>query len=301
MTPLFLIGCDPEFMIKDASGELKSALKLFKGRKHEPEQLRDGASLADNVNFEFNTTPADSPISFKNYIKSVLQESARTLPAGHKFAAISGADFPKDQLKDKEACEFGCEPDYNAWLEGMPNQVPEGAASRTFRSAGGHVHIGFTDKSEHILSSFLDKIRFIQLMDAILGVTSVFLDNTEGTKVRRTLYGKAGCYRLKGYGVEYRTVSNFWAANPKAVDVVYKLTELAVKLRLEEKDMALVEAMGKDTIISTINESKDTEARVLYRTHIEPLLSADVTKMITSVAKDMNYDIHKNWKLATEE
>jgi len=297
MEPLFLIGCDPEFMITDKEDNLRSALDIFRGRKKSPTKVKNGATLADNVNFEFNTTPAKNVIEFKEYIKDVLREASRQLPDDHKFEAISGAEFPKSELKNPEACEFGCEPDYNAWLNGDANQVPEGAASRSFRSAGGHIHVGMTEASKHVLDEFLDKIRFIKVMDATHGITSLLMDKTQGTDVRRQLYGKAGCFRDKFYGVEYRTIGNFWASNPKIVDIVYGLTEVAMKLRLEDKDKDLVAAIGQDNIINTINNSDVDSARKIFSEHLRAILPEELTKSIISVAKNASYNVHRNWKL----
>jgi hypothetical protein len=53
--------------------------------------------------------------------------------------------------------------------------------------------------------------KVIQACDLFLGVPSVLMDNGE---MRKQLYGKAGCYRPKPYGGEYRTLSNFWFLNP---------------------------------------------------------------------------------------
>ncbi|MCW8826503.1 MAG: hypothetical protein OQK78_08770, partial [Gammaproteobacteria bacterium] len=47
----------------------------------------------------------------------------------------------------------------------------------------------------------------VKAMDLYLGVPSVLIDPDND---RRELYGKAGAYRNKPYGLEYRTLSNFW-------------------------------------------------------------------------------------------
>ena len=50
----------------------------------------------------------------------------------------------------------------------------------------------------------------------------------DGAK-RRELYGKAGAYRVKPYGVEYRVLSNFWLKSPALMQWVYDNTILAFK------------------------------------------------------------------------
>ena len=85
-----------------------------------------------------------------------------------------------------------------------------------------HIHVGYKDPDVDV------SIDLIRAMDLFLGVPSVFMDpDTE----RRKMYGKAGDYRLKGYGVEYRVLSGYflgsnellswlWDATQKAIDFV---------------------------------------------------------------------------------
>ena len=72
----------------------------------------------------------------------------------------------------------------------------------------GHIHIGY-DNPE-----MSTNIEIVKAMDLFLGVPSILLDtDTE----RRKLYGKAGAFRPKSYGVEYRTLSGFWIANDELI------------------------------------------------------------------------------------
>jgi hypothetical protein len=45
---------------------------------------------------------------------------------------------------------------------------------------------------------------------------------------RKQLYGKAGAYRPKSYGVEYRSLSNFWIFEPELIRWVWRNTERAL-------------------------------------------------------------------------
>jgi hypothetical protein len=44
----------------------------------------------------------------------------------------------------------------------------------------------------------------------------------------RKLYGAAGRYRQPSYGVEYRTLSNFWLASPELVELVYDICSFVI-------------------------------------------------------------------------
>lgn len=212
------IGSDPELFLSDNTGKLISAVGLIGGTKENPRPISEvgHAVQEDNVAVEFNIPPSNSAREFVehlNFVLSHLEHRAKSL--GLKFAEnIAAASFPVDQLQTPEAMVFGCEPDYNAWT-GKVNPRPH-AEDFTLRSCGGHVHIGTT----------LDKRKVIQAMDLFLGVPSVVLDPDEK---RRLLYGKAGAYRPKDYGCEYRTLSNFWLWKDTLKEWVFNRTQQAVE------------------------------------------------------------------------
>lgn len=63
-----------------------------------------------------------------------------------------------------------------------------------------------------------------------LGVPSIVLDDD---KERRSLYGSAGSFRFKEYGIEYRTLSNFWLKNKDFMSWVFDQTQLAITSNVE--------------------------------------------------------------------
>lgn len=85
----------------------------------------------------------------------------------------------------------------------------------------GHIHIGYDNPSQEISE------KIIYAMDVILGLESIILDSD--TK-RRELYGNAGCFRFKEYGVEYRTLSNFWIKDNKTIKWAFNKTLEAINL-----------------------------------------------------------------------
>ncbi len=120
-----------------------------------------------------------------------------------------------------------CQPEYCAYeLAKLPKPVEEFEHS-TFRSAGGHIHLGVGEDST-LRSSDYGTFMVIRCMDLFLGIPSLFMDQDPTSPRRKELYGLAGSHRYKPYGVEYRALGNFWLASPKLVGVVYDVSEFVV-------------------------------------------------------------------------
>lgn len=213
---MFTIGCDPEFFIQK-NKKYMSAINIIKGTKEEPHPipgLRGAACLQDNVAVEFNTPACNDKDAFIRSIQFVLTKLQRGALRGFDFSKESAVFFEEDQLQHPKAQEFGCEPDYNAWTKDI-NPRPK-ASDANLRSAGGHIHVGTKE----------DPIEVIRAMDLFLGVPSILKDKG---KLRRQLYGKAGSFRPKNYGCEYRTLSNFWIFSEDLIGWAYDQTQKAVE------------------------------------------------------------------------
>lgn len=239
---LIKIGCDPEFFLADLKGQLKSSIGKIGGTKAYPMALPLGPGYAvqeDNVSVEFNTPPAETREAFIQSVSGTLKFLSDHVHEAYGWMVVntSAESFPEEELQDPRALEFGCEPDYNAW-SGRVNPRPS-APDKTLRSCGGHVHVGFdiANKGEDHARSI------IQHMDLYLGVPSVLMDKGEK---RKELYGQAGACRIKNYGVEYRTLSNFWIFDEKKIGWVYDNALKAVASAdaqnvLQEQDRQLVQ------------------------------------------------------------
>lgn len=229
------LGCDPEIFLVDAAGAFISSIGRIGGSKDFPRPLPLGKGYAvqeDNVAIEFNIPPAGSMEEFKdsiNKVKAFLSEQVNDL--GLKFSTESATLFPEAQLYDPAALVFGCDPDFDAWKDGAVNPKPK-ADDWTLRSCGGHVHVG------HKFNTKAELHEFIKWMDLYLAVPSVLLDNGQ---LRKQLYGKAGAFRYKSYGGEYRTLSNFWIFEDKLIDWVWKATDAAMEAWLIADQNALQE------------------------------------------------------------
>lgn len=249
------LGCDPELFLADATGKLMASCGLIGGTKAEPQPLPLGPGYAvqeDNVAIEFNIPPASNAEEFQSSIKGTLKHLMERVDVmyGFKILNLSAVSFPKDQLESPAAQEFGCDPDYNAWTL-KRNPKPK-AEDECLRSCGGHVHVGFENPR-------FDKIKLIRAMDLFLGVPSTLMDKGH---LRRSLYGKRGAFRDKSYGVEYRTLSNFWVFDDRLVKWVFDNTEKAVNA--VESQFAVDDY--KDSIQEAIDNNNHEAAMHLVKT-----------------------------------
>lgn len=219
-----LIGADPEIFVKDINGNLLSAWNMIPGTKKHPHKVEKGAVQVDGMALEFNIDPAEHEAMFIENINYVMSQMKKMIP--HEFFISPVADFGFDMLRaqPKEALELGCDPDYNGWTCDA-NPRPDG--DRSFRTASGHVHIGWDNlRDVEDYSTFVESAAVARQLDFYLGLPSLFVD---GDTIRRELYGKAGAFRNKPYGVEYRVLSNFWLTSPSLQGWVYRASKKAVE------------------------------------------------------------------------
>lgn len=254
----FKLGCDPEIFCEDDFGNIRSAIDTFGGTKEEPRELPLGKGFAvqeDNVALEFNIPASETSDIFVKNINDVVNYLADTAyeAFGLRFNKQSGILFPEEQLQDIRALEFGCEPDYNAYT-GRRNPRPA-AADERLRSAGGHVHVGVELKLNH-----KEKCRIARLMDLHLGIPSVLMD--EGV-MRKELYGKAGAMRFKEYGLEYRTLSNFWVFSDHTRKWVWDATERALNDFETGRDVLDIQEL----LVNTINNNNVNAASLMVAEH----------------------------------
>lgn len=235
------IGSDPETFLQDSTGKFISSVGLIGGTKDEPMPIGEGCAVQeDNVSVEFNTPPTNDVREFVkaiNYNLDYIKKRADEM--GLVVVHNPSAHFDDDQLQTREAQTFGCEPDFNAWDYGAVNPRPK-CKDKNLRSAGGHIHIEAPD---------LDKLELIKAMDLFVGAPMLEFDtDTE----RRKLYGKAGAFRPKSYGVEYRTASNAWLQSEDTIQWVFHQTQKAVEFVRSGKQIG--EDLGK-MIRTCINKS----------------------------------------------
>lgn len=258
------IGADPElFFAKE--GEIISVEGMLGGDKYTPKAIDDkGHSiLEDNIMAEFNIPPANNKEEFVNsieYVKEYLTEVARINGATLSFLASARLD--SRFLKTKQAQEFGCMPDFNLYLKDT-NKRP--SSNTDLRTCGGHIHIGFDEPNQKKSEDM------VLAMDATIGLKSLSIDMDDS---RREMYGKAGSFRFKPFGVEYRTLSNFWIASEELIGWAYDETINAVEL-VNSGGIEEVKKYSKE-IESAINDNDRELAKTLLE-KIEQINKIEIT------------------------
>lgn len=230
------VGCDPEFFIQKVERRTKqvsdldrlfqeslSAKKkdyrrsdsvdgvlpicgLVGGSKEKPRplaELGEGYSVQeDGIACEFNIPPQDSPADFSAAVGNALRTIESELQGkGFGRSYINAVELrPEWTQRHPNLLQIGCEPDYCAYDKIPAPRVLDMSKIGTIRGAGGHVHLGYPVKlcPPHIVARFLDCVLAIPTLE----------DDPQGN--RRKFWGVAGLFRPKPYGIEYRTLSNFW-------------------------------------------------------------------------------------------
>lgn len=219
-----VLGTDPElFLYSEEKAKFIPVCGLVGGTKDKPLPISTEnpmfAVQEDNVALEFTIPPVNNlndwltNINFvKDYITETILKPKELIPY-----YVGAARFENEDLQSKAAQEMGCSSSYNAWTY---KQHSVDRSDETLRTTGMHIHVGY-DKPDTDVS-----IELIRAMDLFLGVPSVLIDpDTE----RRKMYGKAGDYRLKSYGTEYRVLSGYFLSNDELLKWVYKNTQKAIE------------------------------------------------------------------------
>lgn len=294
----FSIGTDPEFMLfNKGRKQIVSAIPVVENNKYDPVDLGGGCRFYhDNVNLEFTVPPSNSPEELVGTMRDLFKRVKDKLPE-FSLSTQASHTFNEDECEHPDAKEFGCNPELDVYLQ---DQVQPPESGHTFRSAGGHIHLGnnnFNAKRKQdrtgFLLSFEDKEQAIKLMDIFVGLSLVVVDNDPSSGARKKLYGKAGRFRVTPYGVEYRTPSPYWLTSPKLTELTANLTFFTLGLGQAGKGTEIIEKMNMEKVAEAINENnKDLALDLLQNSGIsEELL--DQVKELSAIRFEQTIDA--NW------
>lgn len=224
----FTIGADPEVFVSKG-GVPVSAYGMIKGDKRNPFKVAQGAVQVDGMALEYNIDPAHTEEEFLNNLE-VVKNQLKDMIGDAEFCDDISVHFDEKYLESQppEAKELGCDPDYNAYTKDF-NPTPDG--STNLRTVGGHVHVGgfFVEDADDPQQRD-NAAKLACLLDEEVGVYSTLWDKDDE---RRSLYGVAGSFRPKTYGMEYRTMSNKWTTDKRLASFVYRGVERALARMFE--------------------------------------------------------------------
>lgn len=253
----------------------------------------------------------------KHTRESLMSMSELAAKKGAKLSLINVVKIPPKMLEtaDYKHVMLGCEPSYNAYeMRGKPVENPR---LLKYRFAGGHMHFGeYTRKPDYV--------KIVKLLDSILGVWAVGVARSVDSPVRREYYGMAGEYRMPNYGmndagrqvygIEYRTLSNFWLSSPPLMQVTWEIGRMCVKLA--GTPYAKLWAAEEAEVVGTINACDYKSANSILRRnlpmfkwllgHQRTYRPQHVKKAVDLSLKGMSefvenvHDIPNNWKFRAQ-
>lgn len=224
-------GCDPEFFVSQGGVYMPAEITGVVGTKKKPMALPSGGAVQiDGCALEFNIAPAKDVDEFDKNIEMTLCDIRKIVSEDIEFDFRSDVTFTESAWEKVSEVnkELGCEPDYDAYTRSAKTP-PAGSAEKPFRTAAGHIHIGFTKADpadpKHIfdcsmITMFLDQ--YVAYIEAAWSKPSK----------RKELYGSLGSFRPKPYGLEYRVLGNDWVSDKTVRRFVFALVDAVVKKAL---------------------------------------------------------------------
>lgn len=263
---LLKVGTDAEVFLKGhRNGRAHPVIGMLGGTKHAPlpvEELGEGFFIQeDNVAAEFNTPPADNAVTFSDDIGKMHNWLAGKMSAkGYDLAIVPSMLFTPKQLDHPQAQEVGCEPDLNVWTRGVNPSPKLNPIMAKLRTASAHIHVSFSYNGEPLdPENIMVREPVVKAMDIMVGLPSIILDKDTN---RRQLYGKAGAFRFKSYGIEHRVASNFWIASNDLRQWAFRGVQEAINLCNQDKGKLLRSYLKhyQEYIIDAINNQNGARA-----------------------------------------
>ena len=210
-------GLDPEFFFVD--GKTVPAEKILGERfKDNPIKFKNFKLYVDGYQAEINFNEPMSPERLYEELINAI-EIIRNKYSEVSFKPVIKIDTEELKGLSEITKKFHCVPDENIYDKHV--KVPDGE-THDRRYAGGHIHIDikYSDAELNMLIPYFDRVIGMPL--------SLLMQEKELEKERRKVYGYAGSFRRKPYGIEYRVPSSGWLWNSLYIYSALSLSEYAV-------------------------------------------------------------------------
>lgn len=224
----FTMGSDPEFMLtKD--GKYVSAIDVIPANKYERHKIGPNEYYHDNVMAECAIVPGKTKADVIKNFQLCFQDYGK-LVRPFKLTIQASQDYPPEALADPRALKIGCDPEIDVYAIQIIKPSEEEFQTNPLRTSGGHIHLGCKLAKDEFQGYFI-----IRILDLCLGLPSIYLDQDPTSPRRRKVYGNAGRFRKPKWGVEYRSLGNFWLASPELVGLVYDVCGFVLDYVKKEK------------------------------------------------------------------
>jgi len=221
------MGADPELFLSQ-NGSIIGAERVIPETGLYLDAHSKPSIVLDGVQVELHPRPSNCRESIAWDLSAAFAKLRKHLESVGNIEANfrTVIEVSKDELASlsPNSRRLGCAPSNN--LYDRDATIAVDPATYTKRSAGGHIHIDLNDwptVKEHAEE-------LVPLMDCLPGLVSVFCDRDPLASERRQVYGRAGEYRLPPYGLEYRTLSNFWLRSYPLMSLMFGLSRFAASI-----------------------------------------------------------------------
>lgn len=249
------IGADPELFVEDEDGSVIPAFEFLPSKQATRGEFE--SPYWDGYQGEFTVTPYTCQAYTIDKLRAGMNEmlaNARSKFPKAKLSINTVVEIPRERLEndDPKYVQFGCTPSLNAYGE-KPIRVD--GATIPFRSSGGHMHFSYTGHVPTVVKE----------LDRILGVISVPLFQYYEDVRRRSMYGKAGEYRLTKYGFEYRPLSSAWLIHPGVAHMMFEIARHLLGIRTKDQKVACWDVTEDEARTIINNLDVELAVKVLKR------------------------------------
>ncbi|CAH9016495.1 putative Phage protein [Vibrio phage 275E43-1] len=249
-----IIGADPEFFVAE-DGHILPAVDMVAGDKYNPLACLRGAMQVDGLALEFNIEPAKTAQEFNRNILTVkmltLAKARATTGKKLRISRKIQHNFTASVFKElpEESKRLGCAASYT--LQGGVSNIPRHHQTSPVRVVGGHIHLGWSENEDITRGSlhYRDCARLATVLDVLVQARLFMhlkenMNNTDYAQfisdefTRKNRYGRWGEFRPKSYGMEYRSLSNFWIHSKELRTLVFEYTQEAYNWTINNPAMA---------------------------------------------------------------
>lgn len=250
-----MISTDVEGFIRSPKGDYIPAERVLGGSKGNAQAVGKGVvAHPDNVMAEFALAGPCKPENFQDRVQSAVRLLRKHIhPLDIMFSPC--VEFSDDWLKKaKLAEEIGCEPDWQGDCMRISITTEQ---LGNYRGAGGHLHFD--------LNSQISPDYAATVCDCTVGLAAVAYGEKQGR--RRQFYGLPSLYRPKPYGLEYRTLSNWWVENsPKEFFSLIKRLAYALE-KVNELVLILPQMYHEQSVEAIETENQELANKTLTKVY----------------------------------